>query len=178
MRWGHAVREVAYPTIDRFSRPVGAYAAYRLDSAEYVGSTDLDVAGAIDALHDRGYEPAGVLAALKWHPDVTHRSDDGSYRKVAEQHPPDLDCTLTREWRPSECQYHVHIYGFRDRTEVFSHYELRPDLLAPTVSIERLRTHYRPTYYSSDPEHATYVQGLTSPDVVAGADVLASDQPL
>jgi len=43
-------------------------------------------------------------------------------------------------------QFHVHLWHRDGRVEVFSHYELRPDVFRPTFDLERLREHYRPAW--------------------------------
>lgn len=134
-------------------RAFGLYSAYPLSPAEYVGTADLSTDDARHYLRQNAYEPQ-YLSAAKRHP-ATNQLHDLSYRRVPGTHPPQWTAD---DWSPAECQYHVHVFAVDDRAEFFSHYETRPDIFAPRVDIERLRTHYRPT-------NKTYRRGVTDLDV-------------
>lgn len=133
---------------DPLARRLNAYTAYSLTPDEYVGRIDGDVRA---FLRSHGYEPQ-YLSAAKRHPE-TNALHDLSYRRVPTAHPAGVTTALTRNWRPAQCQYHVHVFGH----ECFSHYELRPDFWPPNP--RRLREHYRPTAGS------TYLRGVTDLDL-------------
>lgn len=136
------------PRIDSLARKVGFYAAYRIRDVEHVGTIHRNdgVDAVIEFVTRRGYEYNG-LAALKWHPE-TDDSDRGSYRRIAEEHPELDGSPRIYDWEPADCQYHVHLFegDEPEEIEVYSHYELRPDLFRPSISVERKRIHYRPEY--------------------------------
>lgn len=152
--WNHALA-----AIDPLARVFGAYTAYTLSASEYVGTIHVaDAFDAADVLKSMGYE-ANPLAAAKYHPDPHHAVDHGGYRRVPDEHP-DLDARITRDYAPRQCQYHPHLWPGVDGVEVFSHYEVRPDL-HPVASesvasaYNRLKEHYRPDYGE------TLVRGVT-----------------
>lgn len=159
-------RERWLPSVDRLARRFDQYAAYQLSPAEYVGEVWMpngtaDVAG---LLASSGYEHNG-LSALKYHPENGEAHDRGSFRKVPAEHP-ELDLASEGEpeilgWDPRECQYHVHLFPGSDpgTVELYSHYEVRPDLFSPSFSIQRKREHYRPTYGE------TYLQGVACEEI-------------
>ena len=134
----HSLRVFLYGLLHSFIEPIGLYAAYELGESEFVGTTDRHLSDS--------YEYT-LLSAVKTHPDG-EQIEDGSYRKVATEHP-DVDARITREYKPAECQYHVHTFG----DEVFSHYELRPDIVGT------IREHYRPVW------GATYLPGVKCPEI-------------
>lgn len=155
-------RERFAPRLDRalrtISRPllrVGVldspwYASYELHEAEHIATIAQPVERVVDELESMGYE-ASTLAALKLHPEYGV-ADAGSYRRVSTHNP---------HW-----QWHVHVFDVaRDATDVFSHYEYRPDVrpLGDETLCEaayRLREHYRPTWNTSAPDdEATYYLG-------------------
>lgn len=154
------LRAAADPVV----RPYNLYTAYPLTRAEHIGT----VAGSVDELReflvDAGYGPQ-YLSAAKAHPDASQpwtSSDlhDLSYRRVPAEHPPATIhdgemLRIAREFRPAECQYHVHAFGRGGVLECYSHYEVRPDFLRPSISIRRLQTHYRPEYAQD------YLRGVT-----------------
>lgn len=151
------LRQHALPIVDDLLEPLGLYAAYELGEREFVGDVWLPL-GAYDAeqyLLENGYEPS-TLAALKYHPE-TGEPDDASLRRVDPESP---------RW-----QWHVHLFeqgsGF---VNIFSHYELRPDLGAvddETLAerYERLREHYRPTWGMEQRDDVTYILGAACPVV-------------
>lgn len=144
--------------IDPMARRVGLYTAYPLPPAELIASEPTEAVSTF--LHER-LTPAGYhtqwLAATKYHPE-TGEIQDASCRRVPDTHP-DIDSRLTRNWSPDQCQFHVHLWNVGDRVEVFSHYELRPDVFRPTIDIGRLREHYRPAW------GATYLPGVSDEEV-------------
>lgn len=152
-------RQQLLPTVDALLEPAGLYAAYELDPAEFIGRAEYLPLGQHDAaevLLESGYE-SSTLAALKYHPD-TGDADVGSFRRVDEDHP---------RW-----QWHVHLFDVDGAVEIFSHYELRPDLDPigdETVAerYERIREHYRPTWGMEKRDEVTYVLGACD-TVVAG----------
>lgn len=142
----------------------GIYSGYKIDSAEYLFTLQPDE---IDVripmmLDDWGYEYQ-VLGAKKTHPE-TEETDDGSWRRVPSVHP-DVDCRLTRNWRPKDCQYHIHYWKRNGEVDFFIHYELRPDIFSPTISPRRLREHYRPVWDTEDKDNATYLLGQPDPNI-------------
>ena len=144
-------RENWLPTVDNYARKIGQYAAYTLSETEYIGRvSDTLLVSFERQLELMSYEYSG-LAALKYHPE-TGNADDGSYRKVDPENP---------TW-----QWHVHIFKVDGYIEVYSHYEMRPDLTrieSETLSemYSRLRTHYRPVY------NVTYLRGETCDEIEA-----------
>jgi hypothetical protein len=143
--------------LDPYARRVGLYTAYRLTEPERLGAVAEPggVAGVARRLRDRGYGPQW-LAAAKRHPADADRVAVGSYRRVPARHP-DVDARLVDDWRPVDCQFHVHPFPDGDGVDLYGHYELRPDLLAPRADPARLRTHYRPTWGE------TYLRGVLDP---------------
>lgn len=132
--------------VDPLTRELlGLYAAYDLDPDELARTAPWRTKDeARSFLRERGYEPQH-LSAAKRHPD-DGRLHDLSYRRVPSVHPPEVDATALQDWPPDACQYHAHVFVYDSGADVFSHYELRPDFFAPSFSIQRLRTHYRPRY--------------------------------
>lgn len=155
------VRRHVSPRVDAHTREhLGVYVAYQIHESEKVG-TPRSPGGRHDVvrfLRARGYE-YNPLAAAKHHP-VDGRVDDGSYRRVPEEHPDVADyeggdARIVDAWAPEDCQYHVHLFDAGEgAVELYSHYELRPDLFEPAVSPRRVRTHYRPDH------HETYLFGV------------------
>jgi hypothetical protein len=143
--------------LDPYARRVGLYTAYRLTEPERLGTVtgSAGLGVVVRRLRDAGYEPQW-LAAAKRHPADDDRIAAGSYRRVPSRHP-DVDARLVDEWRPRDCQFHVHPFPTHDGVDLYGHYELRPDLLAPRVDLTRLRTHYRPTWGE------TYLRGVLDP---------------
>lgn len=126
------------------------YAVYDLHRNEFMGLVDESLDEAVESLRDMGFE-SSTLAALKGHPSMDDRWDDGSYRLVDPDAP---------RW-----QYHVHLFDVADGVEVYCHREYRPDP-RPVASeslratIARLREHYKPKWDTSVPdEEATYFLG-------------------
>lgn len=146
--------------VDPIARRYNLYTAYRVGWEERIG--DVDGMGADAArwyLQDRGYEPQYLSAAKAW-PDAGRPWGDGdlhdlSYRRVPDRHPPRAYGKPLEEWRPADCQYHVHVFVRDGGAVFFSHYELRPDFFSPAFSPARLRAHYRPAYGQS------YLRGVT-----------------
>lgn len=145
--------------LNPLARENGFYTAYTLSQNEYVGRIHgFDVSDATGFLKQHGYEPQ-TLSAAKKHPE-TGQLHDLSYRRVPAKHPELLvHEPLCRTFRPEECQYHVHAWQTGEWMEFFSHYETRPDVFKPSFSLERIRTHYRPTYGTE------YFQGITDVDL-------------
>ena len=123
--------------LDPIARRFGGYTAYTLSTEEFVGLVSPHKQ---PSLYELGYEKsptfAGIsLEAAKIHP-ISGDTHDVSLRKIDPQN--------TRK------QYHVHIWLY-DPAEVYVHREYRPDIRpvsGESISemIERLRTHYKPTY--------------------------------
>ena len=155
----HALAAVA-PVARRF----GAYTAYQLEPPEYVGTVAFGMAATRQMLELGGYEP-NPLSAAKYHPEPHKAVDHGSYRRVPDSHPPEVEDTdptpeLAFLAAPRQCQYHVHLWPCDEGTAVFSHYETRPDLHpvgdeSLTEAYCRLREHFRPTHGE------TYLHGVT-----------------
>lgn len=158
----HARRDVS-PRVDAVTRKhLGVYVAYQLHQMEKAGTrwTPRGRQDVVQHLREHGYE-YNVLAAAKRHPD-DDRIDVGSYRRVPNEHP-DVTAydrggaSIVEEWAPEDCQYHVHLFDteVEGLVELYSHYELRPDLFDPNFSPSRVRIHYRPT------QHENYLYGVT-----------------
>lgn len=131
--------------VNPLARRLGLYTAYPLGTPEHIGTVEQSMDEARSFLDHCGYEPQW-LSAAKRHPR-TDQLHDLSYRRVPNQHPSEATGTrLAREFEPQECQYHTHWFHDLEGIEVFSHYELRPDFWRPTLSLIRLRKHYRPAY--------------------------------
>lgn len=147
-------RSVLLPRLDGLANDHGKYTAYQLRDEEFVGRvTPHD--GEFD-LKARSYVP-NPLAAAKYHPE-TEAVDDGSWRRIDEDHP---------RW-----QWHVHIWERETGDiELFSHYEYRPDpRLIGDESVsdmtQRLRDHYNPNWdIHHDDEDANYFLGVACPRI-------------
>ncbi len=145
------IRRSLLPPLDPILRQVGGYTAYQLHEDEFIGVTEaIDDEAALKALE---YEPS-VLAAAKYHPRSA-RTDDGSWRRIDPDNP---------RW-----QWHVHRWRRHDgSTELFSHYEYRPDLRpiageSPAELYQRIRDHYYPRWNNQFPdEDANYFLGEAS----------------
>jgi len=147
--------------IDPFARglsrplPWTLYTAYPLTTAEYVGRYPDDrLSRAVSRLRDAGYT-ANPLAAAKYHPAPHRAVDHGSYRRVPDAHPEGIDARITREYAPNQCHYHCHLWPVTDGVEVYSHYEVRPDILRGDFDPWRMAEHYRPEL------NETYLPGVT-----------------
>ena len=150
-------REKWLPTIDKYAQKIGQYAAYRLSQDEYIGTMEHSDQ-AEETIKAQGYEYSG-LAALKYHP-VTGKADNGSYRKVLTDYPVWLSkSSPLRDFDPNELQYHVHLWEREYGVEVFSHFEVVPDLSTPKPSLKRNKTHYRPTHGE------TYLRGKSCKEI-------------
>lgn len=157
MHLSQRLRETLLLPADRLLRPAGLYAAYSIGDEQIASLPDVEPRWAICAMRTVGFEPAW-LAALKYRSTARRHHDVASLRYVPEEHPA-VDARIVDEWAPEECQYHLHLFDVDGVLEVYSHYEVRPDLLRPSPSIERLRTHYRPEYGED------YVKGLAPREV-------------
>ena len=139
---------------DPIARRFGFYTAYEIPEKEYVGSAwfPLGVHDVRKYLLNNGYEELKLLEAAKFHPK-TGDVHTYSARKVDSEIP---------RW-----QYHAHVWNRDgDNIEVFSHYELRPDLRringeSWNQMYDRLREHYRPDWGE------TYIRGKACDDVGA-----------
>lgn len=137
---------------------IGLYTQYTLPKKERIGSYTGELDDLIDGLHNVGYE-YNALSASKSHPEK-NILDVGSYRRIPEEHP-DIDINARiLDWSPHETQYHIHVFELEENIEIFSHYELIPDVLTTQLSVERLRTHYKPAWGSE------YILGLAETDVL------------
>lgn len=134
----HDLRLETCLTLDNLLDPLEMYVAYTLGSDERVGRYSGPLPDAYRYM---------LLSAVKRHPE-TGAVEDGSYRKIPEEHP-DVDAHITQAHAPEDCQYHIHVFG----EELYSHYELRPDRPG------QLHAHYRPTYGE------TYLEGIACPEI-------------
>lgn len=137
-----------YPRLDDVLRSLTGgrlYAAYQLPVRDLVG-TDLDE-DPRPAIEQAGYTEVALLGAAKEHP-YGGIYDIGSYRRVAEEHPPGVEGTALEEWGPGQCQYHSHVWRLPllNTWDVACHYELRSSLFRPRPNVERLWTHYHPEW--------------------------------
>lgn len=140
--------------VDPAARRLGQYTAYRIAPEEFVGATHMDLQRTARELREWGYE-THHLAAAKLHPEPHAAVAHASLRRVPKEHPIGIDARITDEWEPGQCQYHVHLWPSRDGTSVFSHYEVRGDVLRGGFDVERMRAHYRPDYGE------TYLRGIS-----------------
>lgn len=138
--------------LDNYADKIGMYTSYRIHDNETVGSTNRTVEEIIDELRKIGYEYNSISAA-KQH-SKSGRIETGSFRHVPEEHPKLDEPQIINNWKPTECQYHVHLFSINGTVELTSHYEVRPDILSPNLSKSRLRTHYRPKW------NETYLPGI------------------
>ncbi len=144
--------------VNPIARRFNQYTAYTIRDPERIGAIQEDVPGTREYLRACGYEPQ-FLSAAKKHPQ-TGQPHDLSYRRVPDSHPPGTgDKLIAENFRPQECQFHVHAFHVADQMQLFSHYEARPDLLSPEVDISRLRTHYRPEYGQE------YIRGISDLEI-------------
>ena len=149
-RWNHLLAFADGP-----ARALGGYTAYQLRTAEYVGKRpDERLTDTVAYLKSQGYRP-NPLAAAKYHPAPHQAVDHGSYRRVPDAHPEGIDAELTRDWAPRQTQFHVHLFPVVGGTEIYSHYELRPDILRGDFNPRRWLAHYRPTHGE------TYLPGVS-----------------
>lgn len=150
-------RSTLLPYLDIPLQKIGMYSQYRLSENERIGYYDSGLTSLIERLEDLGYEYK-TLSASKLHPkrDI---SDSGSYRRIPEEHPDINEDAKILNWSPKSTQYHVHLFEVDDTIEVFSHYELMPDVLTKSVSINRLKTHYRPVWESE------YIEGIAESEI-------------
>jgi len=124
------------------------YTSYKVQANELVGSTDKKIEDVVSRLKEIGYKYNSISAA-KQHAE-SGNLETASFRRVPEEHPDlDQETQITNNWRPVDCQYHVHLFEVDDRVDITSHYELRPDILNPEFASDRLRTHYRPEWGES-----------------------------
>lgn len=132
--------------LDPIARKLGFYSAYELSSEEYLGeikTIDDDGYGYLKyaLTSEMGYEKSPKLMGIRLeaakispHWATVH---DYSYRKVDPENP---------RW-----QWHIHVWENSAHSEIYSHYEYRPDVTlidgeSVSEAIERLRTHYRPSW--------------------------------
>lgn len=120
--------------------PKGLYTVSEVGAKEVVGTMDLTVPELRAYLADRGYRPNPLSSAKRLH--TTGQLNDLSMRRIPDTHPDAALGTRLMDWRPDQCQYHVHAFATDAGTVVGSHYELRPDFFRPRPNIDRLRTHY------------------------------------
>lgn len=136
--------------INPLARKVGLYTSYELDPKELIGTAR---AADIEAkFREMGYENPptmfGIpLSAAKTHPD-NQTVHDLSLRKV------DL---LRPRW-----QWHIHVWDRVTEFEVYSHYEMRPDMRlldgeSLTDCRNRLQTHFSPSWDTDE-----YLRGVAS----------------
>ena len=148
-------RQEVLSRVDPVARYFGGYTAYQLNRAEYVGT----IASKFDSfdLDHYGYDH-NLLSAAKYHP-VTAELDDGTWRRIDEEN--------TR-W-----QWHIHIWDRDEGTELFSHYEYRPDpwILddeSASDMRQRLWDHYNPRWdIIHGADEANYFLGAACPKVRA-----------
>lgn len=135
--------------IDPAARMVGAYTAYALEWEEYVGTVAR--ADPVPRLEDQGYQ-VNPLSAAKYHPE-TGELDDRSLRRVDPDAP---------RW-----QWHIHLWEREARTQLFSHYEYRPDPRriggeSITDMNQRIWAHYDAKWDTRYPaDEANYFLGAT-----------------
>jgi len=117
----------------------GYYTAYELDAKEFVGDAPNKPPfhrWFVNAGYESPPKVMGVqLSATKLHPD-TGEVHDFTIRRVDPDNP---------RW-----QWHVHLWYMQGETEIYSHYEMRPDMRRidgedKAEMIGRLKIHYRPS---------------------------------
>ena len=138
------IRENILPRVNPYARRFGFYTAYTLSENELIGSTNQNIESAVSEIQSIGYDYNG-LSATKIHPskDIV---DNGSYRRVPKSFSDVRECRITENWSPEETQFHIHLFDVNKTVELYSHFELRPDIFNPHVSKSRLETHYRPQW--------------------------------
>lgn len=140
------------------ARSFNLYTTYTIREAERLGVRNEELSETREYLRSRGYEPQR-LSAAKLHPE-SGQPHDLSYRRVPDTHPPGVsDKRIAERFSPRECQFHVHGFSVDDGMQLFSHYEVRPDLSSPGVDISRLQTHYRPDYGQE------YIRGISDLEI-------------
>lgn len=144
LRWP-GIRQRLLVSLNPIISQLGMYTAYQLNAAEFVGQAER---GTLE-FRASGYE-RNPLSAAKLHPE-TGEVDQASWRRIDPDNP---------RW-----QWHVHTWTDETTTEVFSHYEYRPDLLilgeeTPSEMFDRLEMHYNPKWDTNhDAAEATYFLG-------------------
>lgn len=153
--------------VDPTARRLGKYTAYQISRNEYVTTAQTTLKNARIALETLGYTP-NSLAAAKTHPDPHRAVAHASYRKVPDKYPiafrGDAAPRIVNDYRPEQCQYHVHLWPVVDGVELYGHYEVRPDLRPVggegiRAAYRRAREHYRPE------TGETYLMGVTDVDL-------------
>ena len=147
--------------LDPIAREFGFYTSYELSEHEFMGEVKtidddnynyLKYHLPTNAGYEKPPKAIGVpLEAAKIHP-TWGEVHDYSLRKVDQESP---------RW-----QYHVHVWEREKWSEIFSHYELRPDFRringeSWNKMYDRLREHYRPDWGE------TYIRGKACGDVEA-----------
>lgn len=137
--------------------------AYQLSEPEFLVEMDAELEAVVGVLREAGYHYQ-ALAAIKYHTDDRGWSDDGSWARIPETHPPAAEDSALVDLDPSECQYHVHPFERENRsvTELWGHYEIHPYPWRPHWSIERMDRHYNGIGYIHDVprEEWTYLRGV------------------
>jgi hypothetical protein len=151
--------------VDPFARALGFYTAYRIDPAEHIRTIDKQVGPVAADFRRLGYRDVPAIAGIPLEAAKEHPANDDQYHRVSLRrrplkHPTAAEGTPLTSERPQHCQYHVHLFQTDAGTELYSHYELRPDLgrlTGETVSdwINRLETHFQPAYGE------TYLRGVS-----------------
>lgn len=166
MGFAHRIRTLA---ADKLAS-VLPYTAYSIDEVEYLGSYDAGTDATAKMLRDHGYHYQ-LFAAEKQRGD-DGPTDQGSFARIAEEHPEAAEGTALADTTPRECQYHVHLFKREHAdaghpvTDLYGHYEIHPYPWTPTVSIRRAYPrHYYPTWDDPDEPRSewTYLRGVRDP---------------
>jgi len=156
MQAKHKLRLKAAKLLD----PVLPYTSYSINESEYLGQFDGSLEECVGLLEENGYHYQ-LFAAIK---ELNGETDDGSFARLAEEHPPEAeDTALDQERHPKECQYHVHLFDRGEHVDLYGHYEVSPYPHVPHWDIERAwPDHYRPTWDREDRDRKTwsYLRGV------------------
>lgn len=153
-----AKHQLRLRAVDRLAN-VLPYTAYDVSSKEFLGEYDGALDELIAELEDCGYHYQ-LFAARK---TADGKKDDGSYARIADEHPDAVEGTALAEIEPGECQYHVHPIKRDGVIECYGHYEVHPYPWTPTWDLTRAwPRHYRPTWDSSETPRSewTYIRGV------------------
>ena len=151
----HTLRLFAAKNLDG----VLPYTSYSISEAEYLGTFDGSLDECTSWLRSQGYHYQ-LFAATK---TLDGEQDDGSFARIPDTHPDEVEDTALDEIQPGECQYHVHTFERDDHIALYGHYEIHPYPWTPYWSIERAYPkHYHPTWDKEDTpkEEWTYLRGV------------------
>ena len=149
----HTLRLTAAKILD----PVLPYTSYSINEKEYIGRFDGSLDECIAWLKESGYHYQ-LFAATKL---LEGEIDDGSFARIPDNHPPEVNGTQLEQEPPQGCQYHVHLFEKEDCVELYGHYEEHP-FPYPKWDTDRPSRHYRPTWDrdANSKDEWTYLRGV------------------